>query len=592
LTLGFTALSSPAPARPPAEAPRAQQTQAPRPRFQAGQGRAYEASVTSDSAIHLRDGRAQRILLQTRGKLSIRVIARSPEQTSLLLAFDSPVVQAGDGVQQAPASVLDELAGSLARPFLVRLDALGKIEQLRFRQGTSTVARGLLKATAASLQLVAPATLTPAWVVEEQDSTGAFLARYLRDASGVERTWENYTRLASGQGLVPAESAGAKEARGRVHQSLDDDGWPRALTSASSLRLEPGNGLPASDSKLAIQLHLERSLDGEALADFPLEESDLLSSLDRVEAAPSAPQGGSPRPSFAALAASVGSPREDGKQRARGMVAMRELFREDPTAVEEARKAILGGAPAAVAKPTLGALGASGSPRSQKALAEIAASRVDLDLRTDALVHLGLTPAPTLDSVTAAEQLSRSAEPEVRDTARLALGNQARSLLAEGRDEEALEPLRHLFDAYEAAASPEEKALLLRAMGNSGARSVLPLARNAALSPWPALRSAAASAVRLIEDPQADALLDALLLRDGDPEVRGGAAAALDSRPLETHIPALTQALGADTSSVVRRRVIDLLHRSLPSPEAAALLALAAERDPDPELRALAASLR
>lgn len=585
-----------APAAPPArqEPVLAPVEGAPQARFVAGHGRLYDAKLSSRSLIHVSPERPQVILLEAAGKLSVRVLSATQGQVELLFALEAPRVEAGDGQQKAPASTTDELARAAALPFAVRLDPRGKIQQLRFRERTSTVSRGLLKALAASMQLAAPETPAAAWASEEQDSTGAFVARYLRTGSDqIERSWSGYTALASGRGLVPAEQAGAKEGGGRVLLLLDARRWPLELAGTSALRQEPGGGLPPSEGNLTVQLRLERALDGEAPAAFEQEPGDIVSTLDRVEADPRVKRPeGSVASSLSQLTRSLAeTPREQGGKRARDMVALKNLFREDPAAVADIRGQILRGAPGVMAKPALGALGAAGTPQAQRALADVASSeRIELDQRTDAVIHLGLSPSPTLDSITSMEKLSQRREPEVRDAARLALGNQTRSLLLAGNTDDAAEPLRHLFEAYQEAQTPEEKALILRALGNSGARAVLPLAQSAAFSPSAELRAAAAVAARQIDDPRADVLLDQLL-RDGDPDVRLAAVAALGSRPLPAHVPALTRTLTEDESTAVRRRVIDLLHRQLPAPEAAALLALVTQGDASPELRALAASL-
>lgn len=590
--LTTTAASSSPRQQPEPSPPPAQRT--PGARFEVGRGRLYDATLASQSAIHIAQDKQQTILLKTSGKLSVRVLSAAQDKVELLFSLDAPRVEAGDGQQQAPTSTTDELERAVSLPFLVQLTGQGKIQQLRFRERTSTVSRGLLKALAASMQLVTPSSPVMAWAGEEQDSTGAFLARYLRAGAGeIERSWTGYTALASGRGLVPAEQAGAREGGGRFSMKLDEQGWPRDLSGTSILRQEPGGGLPPSDGKLSVQLHQERTLDGEPPPDFRPEPGDLVSTLDRVDADQSiARPAGSNAPSLAQLTRALAeTPREQGGQRARDMVALKNLFRESPAAVADVRGQILRGAPRAMAKPTLGALGASGSPQAQRALADIASSgKVELDQRTDALIHLGLSPTPTLDTISSTEKLAQSQEPEIRDAARLALGSQTKSLLEAGKSEEATEPLRHLFEAYQNAQTPEEKALILRALGNSGARAVLPLAQSAAFSPSMELRSAAAIAVRQIDDPRADALLDQLL-RDGDPEVRLAAVMALGSRALPPHVPALTKTLTEDESMTVRRRVIDLLHRQLPAPEAALLLAQVAQNDASPELRALAASL-
>jgi len=91
------------------------------------------------------------------------------------------------------ARVLDLAADAseLERPFVARLEPDGRVTEVRFDAPLSVAARATLAAFLHGAQLVGPTSVDAAtWEAAEQDATGAYRARYGREADGtVVKQW-------------------------------------------------------------------------------------------------------------------------------------------------------------------------------------------------------------------------------------------------------------------------------------------------------------------------------------------------------------------------------------------------------------------
>ena len=98
--------------------------------------------------------------------------------------------------------------------------------------------------------------------------------------------------------------------------------------------------------------------------------------------------------------------------------------------------------------------------------------------------------------------------------------------------------------------------------------------------------------MRLIQTPAAQALIIRALTTDPSSEVRAAALFAIDYQPIGPFLAALATACQHDPDVSIRTGAVRQLARSLATtPATRTLLALVAEHDESPELRALTASL-
>jgi HEAT repeat protein len=269
---------------------------------------------------------------------------------------------------------------------------------------------------------------------------------------------------------------------------------------------------------------------------------------------------------------------------ARGYQFMRlgALLRLDANSIDEAARAIAAKDPAAMM--LISALGEAGTPRAQAALARMLdGSVLDDHQREQAAVALGLTDAPTDGTFDALARASRR-EGDAGNTALLALGNAALRA-ADDNPAEAARRVDELLAQLARTTSDEERALVLRALGNTGDVRILAAVASALASGSVPVRIAATEALRLV--PGSEALI-ASALRDRVADVRAAAVFACAERDLAALAAPLATVVQREPEVQIRRAVIELAgdHAALRS-----LLVHAAARDSDRELRELAARL-
>ncbi len=268
------------------------------------------------------------------------------------------------------------------------------------------------------------------------------------------------------------------------------------------------------------------------------------------------------------------------------------LFRLEPAAAEHAaRKVRQGEGGTALAEQVVEALGSSGTPEAQRALASVLG---DAHVRPHTLASAARVAArlerPTLELAEVLAGVVDAAEDlDARNTAALAVGSLVRELepMEPGRSRSLLEGLLRNCHARRV-----EAVACLRALGKAGSPRGLAYVRSALLHPAPMVRGAATEALRAIPGAEVDALLDQVLLGDPSPRVRGLAVATMAQRVSGPHLQSMATALRADSSEQVRLEVVRTLGgwRTVDN-VAAALLRDVADNDASERVRRLAASM-
>ncbi|NTX09862.1 HEAT repeat domain-containing protein [Myxococcus sp. CA056] len=494
------------------------------------------------------------------------------------------------------------MVAALSLPFFATLDRTGAVSLTHFEQGVDELARGLLRSVLASSQFVVNGVPGTTWRTEEQDTSGQYVAEYQRQGtSRFDKRKRAYTSVATPQGLQPLGTELRMSVGGGSTFELGEGAWLQSVQTREQLTVEPGEGLPTVTNATELTLRLlERRqepslrdafaaragfLNTAALATFQGQATDPLAHHRQVL--------GSRR--FEDILADLLALPTDEKARddarTRALEQLRALLLLHP---EEAARipALLRSkdlSPLA-ASAMLGALSAASTPESLRALASATVdTALTTDVRMDAVSALGMADNPIREGVDTLRQLSRSEDPRLRGTATLALGNSALQMNdTDARGSEAL--VQELKNDYRAATNAEQRALLLRSLGNTRAPGALESIADALRSDSVKVREAAMVALRGIPGPEADRLLLERLVNDPVSEVRRGAVFACGFRPLEPLLlPVLGQALREDMSDGVRSDIIQLLgqHRGN-TPGALALLRWASQHERNPDIRRMA----
>ncbi|WP_163863489.1 HEAT repeat domain-containing protein [Myxococcus eversor] len=494
------------------------------------------------------------------------------------------------------------MVAALSLPFFATLDRTGAVSLTHFEQGVDELARGLLRSVVASSQFVVNGMPGTSWSTEEQDTSGQYLAAYQRQGSSrFEKRKRAYTAVATPQGLQPLGTSPRMSVSGGSTFELGEGAWLQTLQTREQLTVDSGEGLPTVTNATELTLRLlERRQDASLRSAFAA-RSGLLTT-----AALASFQGQATDPlahhrqvlgsrTFEDILADLRALPTDEKARddarTRALEQLRALFLLRP---EEAARipALLrekGLSPLA-ASAMLGALSAASTPESLRALASATVdTALTTDVRMDAVSALGMADNPLREGVDTLRQLSRSEDPRLRGTATLAMGNAAMQLNdTDGRGSEAL--VQELKNDYRAARDADQRALLLRSLGNTRAPGALESIMDALRSDSVKVREAAMVALRGIPGPEADRLLVERLANDSASEVRRAVVFACGFRPLEPLLlPMLGQALREDVSDGVRSDIVQLLgqHRGN-TPGALALLRWASQHERHPDIRRMA----
>jgi HEAT repeat protein len=230
-------------------------------------------------------------------------------------------------------------------------------------------------------------------------------------------------------------------------------------------------------------------------------------------------------------------------------------------------------------------LAATGTAEAQAAMRALLASPAvtTSEHRGWLTVQLGLVERPTPETVAFTESAFRELTGTVKYDAALALGATAGAL---ERQTGALQPgLDELARALDATRVEAEQVALLRSLGNAGAERLVPTVLARAESPSPAVRRAAADALRKTPTRAARRALERLA-EDSHVEVQRQALATLEAFPFEQDTvaqlhdsvrrgklgPAASGALvtflapHADSDAPTRALLAELLKRPVPDP--------------------------
>lgn len=468
-------------------------------------------------------------------------------------------------------------------------DGSGRLVSIAVSDAMAPAARNTLATVAAALQLVGGRG--DRWSADEADALGPYDARYERTPRGVHKQKVAYRSIAGRTDRLVTVTVKASDSDVR----LGADGWPDDVTLAENIGFET-RGAPDAAARLDVrtELHLESiaTLDAGAPAPIPHAAPIRVTELGRDQAAElAADREMVDGANLADLLASYQAARGDQHAEGYQYLRMAALFRIDPAAAADAEARIRAGADRERTQLLAGALGSAGAPAAQHALADLAGDPgLDDGARAQAVIALGLSANPTAEALAALRAVVRGPGGELREGALLAMGNLAMHLRS-ADPAGAAAIVDELFALLATAASDDERASVLRALGNSGdERIVAVLAAYRGSTDW-TVRAAAYWGLRSIPTAEAARLLVGGLADPGS-AVRSAAVAAIANQPQAAFIAPLLALYRRETVADVRREILIVAAtHAATTAEYVQLLETAARTDPDPELGKLAASV-
>lgn len=532
------------------------------------------------------------------GEWRVGVVASGEDRVDVRVAFaPAALSMTVDGKEPAAPAARRSVEQSLRTPFFLTLDRAGRVRFVHFERGTDSLAEGLLRSVVGSSQFVSAESGAEAWETSEFDSTGQYSASYHRISAGrFSKRKLGYSLLASAQGLVPIEQKARFELQAMSTFELADDLWVGTLEAVESLERELGGGVPIAASEHRLSLRLVDRLSDPSLAGALLSRHGALVSrpFASVLGARTDPLAhhrqvlGGRR--FDDIVADLRAlPKEEKAQddaRAAALQQLRALFVLQPAEAQKVQNVLRSGIEPVAASPMLGGLSAASTPEAIRALSRaVSDDALPSVIRTDAVAALGVAESPTAEGLDTLRRMTRQGDVPLRETATLAMGSAAMNLGAsDARGADAL--VDEFAQAYRSAASSEEGAMFLHALGNTRAPSAMPILLEALSSDISMLRQAAVVALRNMPGPSVDELLSRVLLSDPAPEVRRSAVFACGFRPVVPLLGVLRRALQQEQAVLIRQEIVQLLglNRSA-APEVDAALAWAGENDRSQEVR-------
>ncbi|WP_434390086.1 HEAT repeat domain-containing protein [Melittangium boletus] len=490
------------------------------------------------------------------------------------------LAQGGVGGGGAPSDVRELVAGQS----YVELGADGVVKRIHFDARMSPLGQNLLRdmLSLRSMRVTGPTHDGATWSSDEEDANGPYSTTYTltlpeEGLARISKGTRVYAPPASSQKMAKwAPLVRAKPSTGGELVLERDTLQPRSLRahvevelvasartigqSQSHLELSPTaqTAVAAVDTRALQDAYSTRAAQGGRPGDLAARDADarIEERIQREEL------GGD---TWATLLEKAAASEPD---RAKLFLKFKALFLLHPEACRDA-SALL-----ATAKGphelrfqlVAGALASAGTPEAQHAL--VAA----VDATSDRLPHqrtlsslLGTVSKPTSDTESLLRSLVKGhAQDEVRDTARLALGNVARSLQTD--DPQRAERLIQDSLAYaRSAREPEERVVALQALGNTGAPQGYEVIERTVREPDASLRQTGAAALRFMETDAAERLLLELASRDESDRVRSEAISALSFRTLSPMtVDTLKQRVRVDPSESVRQLLVKVLADEAP----------------------------
>ena len=576
------------------------------PVYRVGMQVLYDVALTSDTSFEASEAVPQRLSdvhVSLSGRWALTVVAADGEGVKLAATLARSQF-AMEPENDEPKMAATRLA--LASRYYVSLSPRGTVQTTHFPKDIDPLARGLLKGLVAAWQVTLPSPPADAWQAEEQALEGDVLVAYGRlpgAGAPIEKRVVRYVSVAALGGAVPASQVGEYAITGRAEVSLDPAGWLAGREGQETLRVAPDGGLlTVRESRTSRLVQVQRREAPEAVADFerdwPRLDTGRLVDVQRLASDRAAIDkgwvaGASLSTLLSALKAAPGGD-AGGQARANLVPRLAALLRLEPRRARDLETLARQQGDVQESQTLLAALSSAGTPEAQEALVALGGDPVvPRNERLRAVGLLGLAKNPTAESGAALSGWRASEDADLAQTATLALGNHVKRRLEQGGAQapaETADLVQALLDALAAATTPEERALYLKALGNTGDPRAVPAIVAQLATDDVSVRTAALWALRFMPGAEVDALLVEALTKEPALACRQAVVAGAAFRDLAPLGAALDQVAKVYPDKALRLDVVQLLGVSKERyPPGIATLTYVAANDSSPEVREAAA---
>ncbi len=553
LLVALTRAKAPAARAPRANAP-APTTAAPTAtpggcHFAVGDVRAWRLSQRMTQ-----DGRA---LTALSAVLTLRATAVDATTGAVLHAATIAAVETDDEALRGQLGALRNV------PFALRMGSDCTFGGAGFAASTDAAGARAVRGLVQPFEVSMPTgEAPPRWLTQQRDGTAEVSVRYQRVESGFERQRLRYV-ASDARSLTP------EIVRSSARFAMADDGrWLASLDGVEETRLRVGEGRPAVQLRVTIEL---RAVPSTWTGETPAAAA--LAAMDFTEhALPEAPAEEATDPALAldlepavAHLGELFDRRHNGAAEEAVGYLVAYLRAHPERAMELLRWIRRRSYPERLGALTFFAMGRVNDPRVVEALASTAEDDGFLEgERVRAAVALSDNPGATVDHVSrlarVAERPHASGDAElVSDGALNAIGAiRARS---EGPVAEAASQV--LRDTLDRARTPDAQSDALDAIGNSRDTGFVPAARDALASDSPRVRESAAGALANMDDASVEAALRERLRVETDPAVSVVIVRAIltrtERRPGAETVAVAAARLPREASVDVRLALVELL---------------------------------
>lgn len=623
----FAARSAQPERRPAGTAPSESPTNPVIYRFVAGERRVYRLDYASSSSYDLQSlfgnqpsakqpttpsSLAQSFETSAQGELTATVIGRQGDHALIAYSLRQPKVRLMANGQEASTQA-ESVSAALSRNLFAQINAQGRVTAVLIEPGASNLAQTFARALLAATQFTLPdepAAGIQNWETQEDDPNGQFTARYEAEAGDAQTGLRAFrkTKLRYLQSRRPGrpnqfdpqatiKPSGHLIARfdfsiGRLVSLNGSESQTISISGRTVARANTTLSLNFVRSETAAQAELaalrrENEARGRRAAAVPLSATSEEAgerAIYRSELGEATLES-----LLAGLAKAESAPDHHND---RLYLKFKALVYLHPESSAEIGKVLAKADAESFTMRTLtAALGAIAHTEAQQALVNAMRARRQDNAALRLLIPaLGEASKP---ATLAEEELrdlafgsSNSAGQEIASMAQLALGAMAQTLATTAPDR-AKSLVERFLKELASASSDQAIRQWLLVLGNAGADQALPAIARFTDHPSPALRAAAVSSLRWIEEGRADELLAKALTSDPEATVRSEAAAALSSREMNAvTFEAQKKAFQADKATNVRLTLLRNLWRAQGTfPEARTLVEAAAAKDESKEVR-------
>jgi HEAT repeat protein len=542
-------------------------------------GTTQEYTLDESSSVTTTTGQAISTLT-LRGAIALTAVRARPTilVRGAFTGTAAATVRAGDA---GPDQALTE---SARKPFVLEFATDGHLVRALGAQGVLPMIGRAWTSFGESLQLTRGGAGS-SWRSTERDAAGSYTAAY--EQRDVRDIWKH--KLA--YDAITANKATYDVLESRTVFTVDGDTHLSSLELGEKMRVT-NEGLPGFAGTTGLSLKFTRAHVSSTELDRYLAEATAASPMittmhDQQEEARDRERigGMSAADVFSGVRAFTKPvlTREEKQKAARAFVAMAAMLRRDPSMLEKVKAHLA--AKGSDTTMMLAALRDAATPAAQRVLADMSkpSSPLDAPERLEAARSLSRVERPTAETVEALKQLR--GDPLVGTQATFGLG----SVLHKLKDTDtglAQSARQALSQDLEGATTSYQRIAALTAFGNAGDVTLLEQIRQQMTSDDPAVRAAAATALRRIEGPDADALL-ATLAADPAIPVRYGAVDAIGERTSSASLAgALSPLALLDVDFKVRSSAVTILARWLPDlPALEGTLRKVADSDPHRDIR-------